>query len=299
MEQPSGAGTASRSKAAVWLVIVVVVVAALYVLVLRAYHQEGENRTAWLTAGATETAKDRLEIIAAVQSIDPVKGEMVVRLDLAAEGSVVGEDGRLKQDLAITTNSSLKPEINFKKGQPLSAVDVTVELFDGLYTDYPFDHHEGELAVYATSKSAAKEGEVAEETDVPVRMELYGFVHGYSLVGEAAKESTPDYPDINVHIARSSSTVIWAVFVMALLWLMALAVAGVTYYIVTAKRKLEWNQLGWMGAMLFAFVSFRGAAPNVPPLGSLIDFAAFFWAEFIVAVCLVITVIVYLVRHPK
>ena len=155
MEQPNGAGTAGRSKAVVWLAIVVVVMVALYALVLRSYHQEGENRTAWLTTGAPETTKDRLDVNAAVQSIDPVKGEMVVRLDLIAQGSMLGEDLRLKEDLAITTNSSLKPEINFKKGQPLNAVDVTIQLYDGLYTDYPFDHHEGELAVYAISKGAA------------------------------------------------------------------------------------------------------------------------------------------------
>ena len=202
--------------------------------------------------------------------------------------------------MSIETNSPTKPEIKFKKGQPLSSVDVVVELYGGLYTDYPFDQHQGILQIYATTSTPpTAEGEKAQEVVVPVSVELFGFVHGFSIQGSATSDTTPTYADISLDIARSNSTLVWAVFVMVLLWLMALAVVGVTVYVVTSQRKLEFGSFAWMGAMLFAFVSFRSAAPGVPPLGSLIDFVAFFWAEFIVAVCLIIMVSVYLVRQPK
>ena len=44
-----------------------------------------------------------------------------------------------------------------------------------------------------------------------------------------------------------------------------------------------WPALGWMAATLFALIGMRNAAPGSPPIGSLIDYAAFFWAEAIVA----------------
>ncbi|MFF2744216.1 DUF4436 family protein [Kitasatospora sp. NPDC058048] len=38
-----------------------------------------------------------------------------------------------------------------------------------------------------------------------------------------------------------------------------------------------------MAATLFALVGIRNAAPGGPPIGSLIDCIAFFWAEAIIA----------------
>jgi hypothetical protein len=43
--------------------------------------------------------------------------------------------------------------------------------------------------------------------------------------------------------------------------------------------------LGWMAATLFALVVVRNAVPGGPPLGSLFDYAAFLWAEAVIAVC--------------
>jgi len=293
---------ASQTKPLIAAVIGVIVVVAVIFLGLSVYHQEGESRSAWLTVGADQASvADRLDINAAVQSIDPVKGELVIRLAFTPKGSLASADGRsAAQDLSIETNSSLKPEIKFKKGQPLSSVDVVVELYNGLYTDYPFDQHQGDLQIYATATTPpATEGDKPVEETIPVSVELFGFVHGFSMQGSASSDTTPTYTEISMEVSRSSSTIVWAVFVMILLWLMTLAVVGVTFYVVTSQRKLEFGSFAWMGAMLFAFVSFRSAAPGVPPLGSLIDFVAFYWAECIVAICLVVMVTVYLTRQPK
>lgn len=54
---------------------------------------------------------------------------------------------------------------------------------------------------------------------------------------------------------------------------------------------MVWPSLGWMAATLFALIGMRNAAPGAPPIGSLIDYVAFFWAEGIIAACLVVTVV--------
>jgi hypothetical protein len=53
---------------------------------------------------------------------------------------------------------------------------------------------------------------------------------------------------------------------------------------------------GWMGALLFALVPLRNAMPAVPPVGVLSDIVSFFWAEIIVAVCLVVSVTTWIKR---
>jgi hypothetical protein len=289
------------TKTIIFAIVGLAIFGVLYGLVLNLYNQETEKRAAWLSAGAdTNTTADRLDVTAAVLSVDPVKGEMVVRLDFFPKGELASADGwAATQDLTIITNSSLKPEIKFKKGQRLTATDMTLSLFDGLYTDYPFDRHTAELQVYANGSTPAKEGQPAEETALPISVEFSGFVHSFSLEGTVNTETTPDYAALDLYVTRSPSTVVWAVFVMILLWFMTLAVVGVTIFVVSSKRKLEFGSFAWIGGLLFAFVSFRGAAPGVPPLGSLIDFLAFFWAESIVAICLIIMVSMYLFRQPK
>ncbi|MEW5629238.1 DUF4436 family protein [Streptomyces hydrogenans] len=48
--------------------------------------------------------------------------------------------------------------------------------------------------------------------------------------------------------------------------------------------------LGWMAATLFALAAFRNTAPGAPPIGSLLDYLAFFWAESLIAFCVVVVV---------
>lgn len=173
-------------------------------------------------------------------------------------------------------------------------------MYNGLYTDYPYDEHDAELEAYAlATMPPAEEGQKPEEGLVPISMEMFGSVHGFKVLTEADTESAADFASVTMKIKRASTTLAWATFVMITLWLMALSVAGVTFFVLITKRRLEFASFTWIGAMLFAFVSFRSAAPGVPPIGSLFDVMSFFWAEIIVALSLVTTVGIYLVRPQK
>ncbi|MEU3748076.1 MULTISPECIES: DUF4436 family protein [Streptomyces] len=46
-----------------------------------------------------------------------------------------------------------------------------------------------------------------------------------------------------------------------------------------------------MAATLFALAAFRNTAPGTPPIGCLMDYIAFLWAETVVAFCLVAVVV--------
>jgi hypothetical protein len=47
-----------------------------------------------------------------------------------------------------------------------------------------------------------------------------------------------------------------------------------------------------MAALLFAMVPLRNAIPGDPPIGSVIDFMAFFIAEAIISISLITSVVV-------
>jgi hypothetical protein len=53
----------------------------------------------------------------------------------------------------------------------------------------------------------------------------------------------------------------------------------------------------WLAALLFAMVPLRSAMPGAPPIGALSDVLAFFWAEMLIALSLVLIVFTWL-RRP-
>jgi hypothetical protein len=84
---------------------------------------------------------------------------------------------------------------------------------------------------------------------------------------------------LETRISRSRGTFILAWFMMAAMWALSLAVLGGATVMVRKRLGLVWPGMGWMAATTFALVGLRNAAPGSPPIGSLIDYAAFFWSE--------------------
>jgi nitric oxide reductase large subunit len=54
---------------------------------------------------------------------------------------------------------------------------------------------------------------------------------------------------------------------------------------------MVWPGLGWMAASLFALAGYRNTAPGQPPIGCLLDYTVFLWAEAIVAFSVVYAVL--------
>lgn len=114
-----------------------------------------------------------------------------------------------------------------------------------------------------------------------------------------AKESTEDYVGIDMTIARASTTKFFSLFVMIMMWGLTIEVILLTLSVVLRGRKVEVAMFSFTAALLFAFASVRGAQPGTPPIGTYSDFISFFWAEVIIALCLVILVFTWVLRPAK
>lgn len=91
----------------------------------------------------------------------------------------------------------------------------------------------------------------------------------------------------DVGLGRSNSVLVFAVFMMAAMWALAVSVLIGAWFLVTRRKGPTWPALGWMAATLFALAAFRNTAPGTPPIGCLMDYIAFLWAETVIAFCLV------------
>ncbi len=95
-----------------------------------------------------------------------------------------------------------------------------------------------------------------------------------------------------VDAERSTGTWAFALFMMLFMWLLSLAAVTAAWFVVGNRRGLLWPPMSFMGALLFALVPLRNAAPGQPPIGSVIDFGSFFIAEGLISLSLIVTVIV-------
>ena len=279
-------------------IVLLLIFAGLYVFVLNAYKNESNNRAAELTADISKAGENRIDVSGRIVTADPIKGDVVVRLEFTPHGSFAsGEGGALARDLDLSISSATgKNTHEFKKGKRMSPVEAVVEIYEGEPMDYPFDSHTAELSFFF--EPSAKAGEAGGNEAIPMAVEMRGSVAGLRLDTEYAKENTPDHAVIDISIQRASTAVFFSVFIMIAMWALVIGVISLVYRVFAGHRKIEISMFSFLGALLFAFPALRNSQPGTPPIGTMSDFIAFFWAEVIIALSLLSVVLRWLIRGP-
>ncbi|HBB98284.1 MAG TPA: hypothetical protein DC054_23115 [Blastocatellia bacterium] len=316
-------------------VAVIIVFAVALVLVLNIYKNEGEKRSASIS-DIGEKDPNHIEVDVKLVSIDPNKGDVVARMEFLPKGHFTTDEGAtLARDLKLFVNSANgKQELEFSKGKRMNPMEVVVNMYDGLVTDYPFDKHSAYLEFYflpgkesakgekkteapkspeATATPAPASGEeqkkeegenkpAATEKDediIPIGVDFVGSITGFKIDATKAKDSDEDLVGIDMTITRASTTKFFSLFVMVMMWGLTISVLLLTMSVVLRGRKVELAMFSFTAALLFAFAAVRNAQPGTPPIGTYSDFISFFWAEVIIALCLVVLVFTWLLRPAK
>jgi hypothetical protein len=301
--------------------IVVFVTAAVFAVIAQT---EPEKKPATNTNASKE---NYIEVVGKVLSIDPIKGDVTVRLEFEPKGSFTKEDGTLSRTLKLDINSSNgKQEITFDKGKRLTPTEAVLNMYDGNVTDYPFDKHEADLMFFFTVKpdkpadkpkpAETKEDPAAktadekpatenkpapaeaddDEIEVPISLEFVPTMPGFKIESAKNKESDETYVDITMKISRSPMVVFFSIFVMILMWAVSIAVLFLVLSVVVRGRKVEIAMFSFIATLLFAFVAVRNSQPGVPPIGTFTDYSSFFWAEVILALSLLTILFTWLLR---
>jgi hypothetical protein len=273
-------------------IILLLVFAGAYIFVLTAYKSEGDNRAAELAADTQKAGENRIDVTGRIVTADPLKGDIMVRLEFTPHGTLAGENGALARDLEFYVSSASGKNVHeFKKGKLMNPVEAVVEIYEGEPMDYPFDAHSAEL-------SFAFQGAGGGNESVPVAVELRGSVAGLRIDTEYAKANTPEHAVIDISLERASTARFFSIFIMIAMWALVGGVVFLVFRVLAGHRKIEISMFSFLGALLFAFPALRNSQPGTPPIGTLSDFLAFFWAEVIIALSLLSVVICWLVRGP-
>ncbi|MFF1374454.1 DUF4436 domain-containing protein [Streptomyces virginiae] len=264
-----------------------VLIAIVAAVTVGAWLQFGERQALDTVYTAGRADRDRVDVDATIQRVDAAGREMTLRVLVTPRGALAEADGvSPTEDLTVLTSTATRGDLTFKAHQRIATTDVPVALTGGSITDYPFDTYGADVEF----------GAVLGGEKVPVRVTLSNNDVLFSATVDAS--TTQGIAVLDIGLARSNSVFIFAIFMMLAMWALAVSVLIGGWYLVTRRKGLTWPALGWMAATLFALAAFRNTAPGSPPIGCLLDYIAFLWAETVIAFCLITVVITGIRAEP-
>lgn len=157
-----------------------------------------------------------MDIAASVQRVDAAGRELVLRVLVTPRGNL-SEAGGISptETLTLQTSASVRGDLKFHAHSRIATVDVPVALTAGSITDYPFNAYDAALEF----------GPVEGGEAVPVRMTLTNNDALFAATVDAYENGGAAVFDVDLD--RSTSVLIFALFMMAAMWALALAVLAV------------------------------------------------------------------------
>ncbi len=249
-----------------------------------------------------ETDPNHIDLVLQVTNIDPVKGDVQIRVIPEPVGDYSLDSVTLNKDITIYTNSnSGKNEFIFKKGSRINAFEVTVDMYDGFLMEYPYDKHKAFISLYIVTPESDSTGQIKnKEVSIVKETNFLASIQGYRVTTANEIESSGGYTGLEIYFERTAAVKMFSQFTMILFWLFTISVALVVFSIVIRNRKVEYSMFAFLSAMLFALPALRNIQPFIPTIGCLSDYVSFFWAEAASALGLVVMVFTWLKRPgPK
>lgn len=243
-------------------------------------HLDRGGRHGGFGAGATN-APDRVDIVATVNRVEAARNDAQVRVFVTVVGryAMDGDNVFPAQDLTVDTTSLSSGELTYPAGKRIVSKDMLMDLPGGDIADYPFDRYSTTLGFSATI------GGRPAPTAVEIVDSDPGFVTRATLSGDA---SEPGF-DLQLRRTRGTFVMVWLMYVI--MWALALSVLTGALVMGYRRAGMAWPGLGWMAASLFALAGYRNTAPGQPPIGCLLDYTVFLWAEAIVVFSMVYAVL--------
>ncbi|MEU9225520.1 DUF4436 family protein [Streptomyces massasporeus] len=279
MAPPTPSPRPRRSGPSLLLVLIPLAVLILVAVSVGSWLQYTERQAKDTVHTAGSRAVDRVDVQATVQSVDAAAGELVLRVRVSPRGALGEEKGTAPvAGLSLQTSVATLSDLAFEAHERLAPQDVRVAITGGSISDYPFDTYDTDIEFWA----------VLGDEPVPVRM-LFSNADTLFSVSVTPPPSGQEAA-VALRLSRSGSLLTFAVFMMVAMWALASSVLLGAWYLTTRRQGLVWPALAWMAATLFALAAFRNTAPGTPPIGCVMDWFAFFWAEAVVALCLIVVV---------
>lgn len=238
--------------------------------------------------GNADDNPNRVDIVAWITRVDvAAQTATVVLADVTPRGTLAEPDGSFAEDAVLQTNSVQNETNAVKRGEPFPNLERRFSL-NGVVTDFPFDRY----VSYLSLRMSGSDG-----TELPLAVTIISTDASFSTEPTYDADQS-DWLNIDITVKRSVPTIVFGVFVMLLMLGLSFAAALVAHFVVTRRQGLVFSAYSVMAALLFAMIPLRNAVPGNPPIGSIVDFVAFFVAQAVISVSLVTSVVLGY-RHQR
>jgi Domain of unknown function (DUF4436) len=299
-----------------WILIIVVVL-ALYVCVVLLGLTESTRRSLLLRDETDATNRVLISIV--VTNASPATQELTAQLGFRLAGNVANDDVTPAVDLKLLINNVRgQQEFDFPKEKRMNRIDAVFPL-NGELNKYPFDRYDTTVWLLMTTpardvqlqspKRPASIPEFTHKADelavsstallrnapVALSVSISASIPGIKFKGNVSRGNIQEPTGIALHLARANS-VIW-VSLIVMLMMAALSTSLLAMAIrVRAGEKTDLLPLSVSITLIFGLPALRNIQPGVPPVGAIVDYLAFIWAELIVATSAIIIMWTWLLR---
>ena len=275
-----------------FLAVIVIVEVLTFIGRAQTARQDAKPHTFYGIEGSR--GPDYVTVAAHILEISPVAGTMQVRVTIDPHGTYALPDGALAKSLNIDADGYAGGSITLSAGEIPPPVQLSLTI-NGDLSQYPIDRYSTLLTVHLSEVEVSPAGkEVKLATPVPTQLVVDANQHDWAL----SVSKVGVWPDgaisINIAVHRGVATKAFAFFELFMMVSLAVIAVAITYSAIISSKPLEFSLFAWLGAMLFALPAIRGTMPGIPGVGTLIDYAVFFWCLLAVAGCLITAAITYI-----
>jgi hypothetical protein len=256
----------------VGLALVAIVVGVLYAVVAYFYNAEGG-----VTVDDSGSAPGNgLMIQIDPMTVNAQTNLAEIQLTFMPSGSELFDDsGHLRENLRVVVDSGAgNKEMRFPAGTVPSAQNATVVL-GGELAQYPFDTHSGLAYISADTYTKNSDGTITSDQIYIADLTVVTGVNGWDTVADLSNTAASSY--VSFTFSRAFSTQAFAIMLLALAVMLAIATVIVAFLVATQRRKAEIGLMSWTAALLFALPALRTFMPNSPPIGAAIDMYVYLW----------------------
>jgi hypothetical protein len=304
-----------------WILIILLVLAIYSAVMFRGLTES--TRRSLLLRDETETL-DRAYISIVITNANPATHELTAQVSFRLAGKIAKDEVTPAVDLHLLLNNFRgQQEFDFPKDKRMNRIEAVFPL-NGDLNKYPLDRYDTTVRLlmttparnaprevptipasitqhtHPTDELAISPSALLENAPVALSISLSASVPGIRFEGNVSRGSSQEPTGIVLHLTRARSVISVSVIVMLMMTALSMSLLAMAIRAITTVERTDLLPLSVSISLIFGLPALRNIQPGVPPVGALVDYVTFIWAELIVAASAVIIVWTWLLRtRPK
>ncbi len=304
-----------------WILIFLLILVVYSAVVFRGFTES--TRRSLLLRDESQAA-DRVSISIVTTNANPATHELTAQVSFRLSGNIAKDEVTPAVDLHLLINNFRgEQEFDFPKDMRMNRIEVVFPL-NGDLNKYPLDRYDTTVRLlmtmparnappevpkipatiiqhtHPTDELAVSPSALLQNAPVALSISLSASVPGIRFEGNISRGSSQEPTGIELHLTRANNVIGTSLIVMLMMTALSMSLLAMAIRAITTVERTDLLPLSVSISLIFGLPALRNIQPGVPPVGALVDYVTFIWAELIVAASAVIIVWTWLLRtRPK